>query len=202
MNAIGYGKLMFLVALAVFVSGCVSYDTTPTTTTGQVAQLSVFSDPALGNIIAGPDGRTLYMFTKDTPGVTVCYDQCAVNWPPLITGGAEISAPGITGTFSTVERKDGSLQLAINGMPLYYWIGDTAPGQTNGQNVGGVWFVVYPDGSWTDLSTTTTTIAATTSTTLATSSTATTSSTITTSSTLTSSSVTSSSVTTTTLLGY
>ncbi len=176
-------KFLVFVALVLAVSGCINYGTETTTTTPavitpptattpavmQTVEVSVVRDAALGNILAGPDGRTLYIFTKDSPGKSVCEGQCLVNWPPLMADGAEIRGAGVTGTLGTITRPDGSLQVAINGMALYYWIGDTAPGQTNGQNVGGIWFVVYPDGSFIDLSkittTTTTTTAAPTTTT-------------------------------------
>ena len=46
------------------------------------------------------------------------------------------------GEFTLVERKDGAMQWAINGMPLYYWAGDANPGDTTGDGVGGVWHVV------------------------------------------------------------
>jgi hypothetical protein len=46
----------------------------------------------------------------------------------------------------TTEMEDGSLIVTYNRMPLYYWVGDTQPGQTNGQDVNNVWFVVSPQG--------------------------------------------------------
>lgn len=107
--------------------------------------LQVVQDPALGAIFAGEGGKTVYLFTKDTEaGVSSCYDDCAVNWPP-VTSAAELALPaGDTGTLGTIERTDGVAQVTYNEIPLYYWLADTEAGQTTGQGVGGVWFVVSP----------------------------------------------------------
>ncbi|BCX05436.1 MAG: hypothetical protein KatS3mg053_3374 [Candidatus Roseilinea sp.] len=103
----------------------------------------------LGNVLVGPNGRTLYMFTKDTkPGESACYNECAVNWPPLITEGAPIAGPGVNvALLGVITRTDGKLQVTYNGMPLYYWSQDKRPGDVRGQHVNGVWFVVNPDGT-------------------------------------------------------
>lgn len=80
---------------------------------------------------------TLYTFDKDTSGVTNCYDDCAVKWPPLIAA----SGAKAGGDFSLVKRKDGSEQWAYKGMPLYLWQNDKKPGDTTGDRVGGVWHI-------------------------------------------------------------
>ncbi len=104
----------------------------------------------LGTYLVGPDGRTLYYFTRDvTPGQSVCSGGCLEAWPPLLLGeGATLAAgEGVTGTLASVPRDDGTVQAAYRGRPLYYWQGDTAAGETNGEAVGGVWFVAQADGS-------------------------------------------------------
>jgi predicted lipoprotein with Yx(FWY)xxD motif len=108
--------------------------------------ISLGSSDMYDSFLVGPNGLTLYMFTRDPLGETVCYDQCAERWPPLLVESEdEITvAEGIPGTFSTVERTDGTLQVAWNGMPLYYWQRDEAPGDTNGQGVGNVWWILPP----------------------------------------------------------
>jgi predicted lipoprotein with Yx(FWY)xxD motif len=110
------------------------------------APISVRQTSDLGTILTDQSGRTLYLFTKDTPGTSTCYDQCAVNWPPLLASDqADLSLPdGVPGTLGTTQRSDGTTQLTYNGMPLYYWIADQQPGDTTGQHVGGVWFVINP----------------------------------------------------------
>ena len=36
--------------------------------------------------------------------------------------------------------------LVFHTSPLYYYAADAAAGETKGQRVGGVWFVLGPDG--------------------------------------------------------
>ena len=81
------------------------------------------------------NGMTLYIFDKDTPGVSNCYDSCAEKWPPLFADADAMAE----GDFSVVQRTDGSAMWAYKGMPLYYWYEDTAPGDITGDGVGGVW---------------------------------------------------------------
>lgn len=105
----------------------------------------VRQDPALGSILTDPKGMTLYMFTKDTtPGKSTCYDKCAQAWPPL-TASEPLGLPDhVEGKLTTITRTDGTTQVAYNDIPLYYFAKDTKPGDTKGQGVGGVWFVVHP----------------------------------------------------------
>ena len=86
----------------------------------------------LGTFLVGPDGRTLYYFTKDvTPGQSACAGDCLVAWPPLLVSeGQPIAAgDGVTGTLAAAPQADGSLQATYRGRPLYYWQGDTEAGQ-------------------------------------------------------------------------
>ena len=85
------------------------------------------------------DGDQLYIYDKDAPGVTNCYDACAENWPPLI---ADASAKA-DGEFTLVDRTDGSRMWAYKGWPLYYWVKDEKAGDTTGDGVGGVWHTAY-----------------------------------------------------------
>lgn len=113
----------------------------------QVKARVQMSKSPLGDVLVGPNGRTLYMFTKDTKDTSNCYDTCETNWPPLLTDLPPAAAAGVkSNLLSTTERKDGKMQVTYAGMPLYYWAKDKAPGDMTGQNVGEVWFVVQPDG--------------------------------------------------------
>ena len=108
--------------------------------------VSLGSTEELGEFLVGPDGMTLYMYPRDPLDESVCVDACLERWPALLVESAdEITvAEGIPGEFTTVERPNGSLQVAYNGMPLYYWQNDEAPGDTTGHGVGRVWWVVPP----------------------------------------------------------
>lgn len=100
--------------------------------------------PKLGRVLTA-DGMTVYVYTRDAPRRTNCYDICAMNWPPLlVTRTPALGAP-FPGRFGSVTRTDGAKQLTYNGLPLYLYIED-APrtDQTNGQDVDHEWFVVHP----------------------------------------------------------
>ena len=94
-------------------------------------------------VLANAGGLTLYSFAPDTPTASKCYGSCAAYWPPATgTTAAGQHLPGKTGT---ITRTDGTHQLTYNGHPLYTYIGDTAPGQANGNNLnlnGGLWHEV------------------------------------------------------------
>ncbi|MBE7183997.1 MAG: hypothetical protein INR68_06285 [Methylobacterium mesophilicum] len=92
---------------------------------------------AKGTVLTDAKGMTLYTFDKDKKGMSACYDDCAKKWPPLAAaeGAKEM------GEFTLVKRKDGTMQWAHEGMPLYGWQNDKKPGDVTGDGVGGVWQV-------------------------------------------------------------
>ena len=101
------------------------------------------AESSLGKIlVAATNKMTLYTYTRDTADTSNCYDACATAWPPFTIIGTPVAGAGITGKLATTIRKDGSKQLTHNGKPLYFYNKDTKPGDTVGQNVGTVWFVV------------------------------------------------------------
>lgn len=104
------------------------------------------ADSPLGTILVDSEGMTLYMFDNDSDGESVCYDDCAANWPPL-EGPVEAGDGVDASLLGTTERTDGTMQVTYAGMPLYYFAADQAAGDTNGQGVGDVWWVVQPDGT-------------------------------------------------------
>ena len=111
------------------------------------AVINVAMDPKLGNILVDSKGMTLYIFTKDTPGKSNCDAACLAKWPPLLTEGSPKLGTGVDAALvGSAMLADGSKIVTYNGMPLYYWIKDTKPGDTTGQDVGGVWYVVSPKG--------------------------------------------------------
>jgi predicted lipoprotein with Yx(FWY)xxD motif len=117
-------------------------------TAGEEYEVKKATDAKLGDYLVGEDGKTLYVFTKDTGGKSVCNDQCATNWPPftLETGETVKAGDGVTGTFASVKRDDGKMQVTYDGAPIYYFAKDTKAGDLAGQGVGGVWFVAAVAG--------------------------------------------------------
>ena len=125
-----------LVALAVFAGSIASASPAASATAGTLKTASIGGATVLTNA----KGLTLYWFVPDTATRSACYGTCAAYWPP-VTGPAS-AGPGVTGALSTITRSDGSVQAAYDGHPLYTYIGDTAPGQANGNGItlnGGLW---------------------------------------------------------------
>lgn len=117
-----------------------------TTTTGAEAMDGIHaSETDLGTILVDPDGFALYVFTADTGGESTCYEACADLWPP-VSADTEISSDLDASMFGTTTRTDGTEQLTVNGQPLYLYTPDTNPGDTTGQGLNGVWFVVDTSG--------------------------------------------------------
>jgi predicted lipoprotein with Yx(FWY)xxD motif len=108
--------------------------------------ISLGGTDELGEFLVDANGMTLYLFTVDEPGVSNCYDACAVAWPPLLVeeGITPAAMDGIGGEVGLTERTDGTMQVTYNDRPLYFWISDQQPGDTFGQGVEDVWFVVEP----------------------------------------------------------
>ncbi len=105
-------------------------------------------ETGLGDVLTGPEGLTLYGFTNDVDATSACYGTCADAWPPVIVDVDFQTGPGLDfGIFATTVREDGRLQLVAGKWPLYYFAGDAAPGDVNGQGSGGVWFAAATDGS-------------------------------------------------------
>jgi predicted lipoprotein with Yx(FWY)xxD motif len=99
---------------------------------------------AVGTVLVGPDGKTLYTYKPDIPGVSNCTGGCAQAWPPLTAMTAPAPPAGSTGKVTLISRSDGSKQVAYNGHPLYSYAGDAGPGDASGQGLGGVWFAAVP----------------------------------------------------------
>jgi predicted lipoprotein with Yx(FWY)xxD motif len=111
------------------------------------AEISVYNDPVYGDILVGNNGMTLYIFTVDEPNTVNCTGDCLVNWPPLTTDGNPVLGPGVNPDLvGTAALPDGRTIVTYNQMPLYYWAADAQPGDTTGQGVGDVWYVVSPQG--------------------------------------------------------
>lgn len=95
-------------------------------------------------VLTTVQGMTLYYFTPDTATTSACTSSCASSWPPLLASGNVAASTTLSGTLGTYSNANGS-QVVYNGHPLYTFSGDSAPGQANGQGIGGKWFVATPD---------------------------------------------------------
>lgn len=119
---------------------------TATPAGGTEATVSISHSAEHMEYLVGPEGLALYTFTQDSPGVSNCDGDCLAAWPPLTLAMGEMptAGAGVTGTLATIVRDDGTYQVTYNDAPLYYFSGDSAAGQTNGHEVGGVWFLATP----------------------------------------------------------
>jgi predicted lipoprotein with Yx(FWY)xxD motif len=98
----------------------------------------------VGKFLTDSQGMTLYIFKKDSPGKSVCAGPCVEKWPLYFRQMVTVPEGLNAGDFGTVTREDGKQQTNYKGSPLYYFGGDKAPGDVQGQGVGNVWFVANP----------------------------------------------------------
>ena len=111
--------------------------------------INVSQATEFGPNLVNDEGLSLYIFMNDTPGgeSSSCNDDCAAEWPPLLTQGAPVAGEGVDQTLlDTIQREDGTMQVTYNGWPLYHFHGDTTLGDTNGQGLENLWFLVTPLG--------------------------------------------------------
>jgi predicted lipoprotein with Yx(FWY)xxD motif len=126
--------------------------TTPATTGAPAAAgpLVSLADTSLGKVIVAADGMTLYSFKPDSAGTPTCTGGCAGNWPAyFVPDGTELTAgPGLDASLlSVVAHPDGGTMLKYGDWPLYYFAGDQAPGDVNGQDVNDVWYAIDATGT-------------------------------------------------------
>jgi predicted lipoprotein with Yx(FWY)xxD motif len=122
----------------------------PKAADGQAATIGMAST-SLGNVLVDSQGRTIYLFQKDSGTKSACSGGCAAAWPPVRTSGKPTVGTGLTASnVGTTPRSDGKPQVTYNGHPLYLFANDQSAGDTNGQGVnafGAAWYVVSPAGN-------------------------------------------------------
>ncbi len=96
-----------------------------TATTVKIGQVT-----SLGSVLTDPSGKTLYTYKDDVPnsGQSSVPAAIAANWPPLLVTGSVVTPSGLSGQLGSFSFPDGSMQAMYKGMPLYTFVGDTAPG--------------------------------------------------------------------------
>ncbi|MBS1890686.1 MAG: hypothetical protein JST59_05300 [Actinobacteria bacterium] len=91
---------------------------------------------------------TVYDFTVDEGTRSNCYGGCEAAWPPVTTTGKPTAGEGaMAADLGTTKRKDGTLQVTYKGHPLYTFTGDQGPGEANGNESEGTWFVLDEAGA-------------------------------------------------------
>ena len=122
----------------------------PASTTAPAGLPVASADSDYGPMLFDERGQAIYLFDKETAGTPDCYDDCAADWPPVLTAGVpQASGEVQTGLLGTVDRADGSVPVTYAGHPLYFYAHE-APGQVLCHDVvdyGGTWLVVTPQGT-------------------------------------------------------
>ena len=120
-----------------------------TGSSGAMSETVAAHGSSLGTILVDGEGKTLYQFESDTPSSSTCNDGCTAVWAPV--PGTAKAGSGITASkLGTIRRSDGSMQASYAGHPLYWYEGDTAAGDTNGEGLddfGAEWYAIAPSGS-------------------------------------------------------
>lgn len=144
-------------ATTVTTTAATSTTTQPEATTTEAPPTTAALEPPyvtigetdLGAVLTDDTGMTLYLFTPDAQGDSTCAGGCATTWPPF-TGDVSAGTGVDASLLGSITRGDGSIQATYNGWPLYYYSGDTEPGHTRGQGIGGVWWVIDAEGNAVD----------------------------------------------------
>ena len=104
-----------------------------------------------GTFLANSSGHAVYLWTKDSNGMSACSGACAGAWPPVTTTGTVTASGGAKSSdLGTITRSDGTKQVTYDGHPLYFFSGDSGPGMASGQGndgFGAKWWLVSPSGS-------------------------------------------------------
>jgi predicted lipoprotein with Yx(FWY)xxD motif len=144
--------LVALVALvAAGCGGSGGTSTAPAKAAGGSSATVSVANTGLGNILVDSQGRTLYLFQKDSGTKSTCSGGCATAWPPLRASGKPTAGSGAKASLlGTTPRSDGQPQVTYDGHPLYGYQGDSKPGDTNGQGINGfgaLWYVLSATGN-------------------------------------------------------
>lgn len=136
-----------LLLLSLLLAACGSAGSTGSGSSGSavIKTTTATINGASKTILTNTQGMTLYYFTPDSATTAACTTGCVSTWPPLLLqGSTPAGVTSLSGTLNAVSDGNG-MQVEYNGHPLYTYSGDTAAGQTNGEGIGGKWFVATSD---------------------------------------------------------
>ena len=130
--------------------GAAKPSTSNTSNSSGAASVVSTKTSSLGTFLVDANGRALYLWDADHGSKSTCSGACAQAWPPLTTTATPKASGAVKASLlGTIKRTDGSREVTYAGHPLYYYVGDTGPGQTTGQGSNGFgapWWVVTPAG--------------------------------------------------------
>jgi predicted lipoprotein with Yx(FWY)xxD motif len=145
-----------LVATAALLGACGGSDdnkettrrSAPSTTAASTGEATVkTAQTSIGTVLVDAEGKTLYLFANDQGTTSAVPSAVLAAWPPLVASGTPVAGDGVDGSkLGTAQQPDGQTYVTYNGHPLYTFTGDATAGQTNGHNLGNVWYAVTPAG--------------------------------------------------------
>jgi predicted lipoprotein with Yx(FWY)xxD motif len=109
----------------------------------------ITADSEYGPMLYDATGQPIYLFTAEPGERPACYDDCAADWPPVLTDGEPRAAADVReGLLGTTRRTGGDVQVTYAGHPLYYYAheGKYEVLCHDIDEYGGTWLVVQPDG--------------------------------------------------------
>lgn len=116
----------------------------PAVALGNHHAVKIAQKEGIGSYLTDAEGKTLYWFKKDSPGQSACAGPCVDKWPLYFREAVAPPAGVDVKDFATITRSDGKSQTTFRGYPLYYWVNDAKAGDTSGQGVNSVWYVIDP----------------------------------------------------------
>jgi predicted lipoprotein with Yx(FWY)xxD motif len=139
--------VVLIVSLTASTGYALAYPSIAAPTQMPTYSVNIANKADIGSYLTNGTGWTLYTFARDIPsnGTSRCMGNCVRNWPLFYTSNLVLPSGLDASSFTVVTRADGAKQLAYKGWPLYYFINDTKPGDTNGQGFLKLWSVAsYP----------------------------------------------------------
>lgn len=150
-----------LPALAIGVlalAGCGSNGGSSSATSGgqDTGQVVTVSNATGHSVLVDAEGKALYLSDEEKNGKVLCTSgACNAIWTPLTvtTKGGLTAPPPLAKKLGTVSRPDGSMQVTLNGQPLYTFSFDHSAGEVNGDGTQDsfdgtnfTWHVATPSG--------------------------------------------------------
>jgi predicted lipoprotein with Yx(FWY)xxD motif len=116
------------------------------------ASVKTNDNAKFGTVLVAANGKTLYRYTLDSKGVNRCTKNsvCAQYWPQLLlkAGAKPVAGSGVKASLlGTIKAAHGMRQITYAGYPLYFFAGDKAAGQVNGQGFDKQWYIVNGKGA-------------------------------------------------------
>jgi len=144
--------ILLVLTVSFFAQGCKKDEETApeqevTQTPTVNSNVKLAANTTFGSILTDSQGMSLYFFSKDTKGASLCEGGCISLWPIFYEENITAAAGLVQADFATITRADGAKQTTYKGWPLYYFSNDAAAGETNGDMVNDVWYIAKPDYS-------------------------------------------------------